>query len=88
MIEVLPNMIEKIKKKFVIPNLASCITYTCSFDIWTCRAGFDAFTMVVNFIITSWEPTHVAIGIFEIHNIIGATRTNKIKVLLDSFGFT
>jgi hypothetical protein len=44
--------------------------------------------MVVSVIDTSWEPTRVAIGIFEIHNIVGATITNKIKVLLDSFGFT
>jgi hypothetical protein len=53
-----------------------------------CHVGFDAFTMVVNFINTLWEPTRVAIGIFEIHNIVGATIKNKIKALLDSFGFT
>ncbi len=86
-IEMFPNMVEKTKENFVIPTFASCINYTCSFDIWMCRASFDAFTMVVSFINTSWEPTHVAIRIFEIHNIAGATITNKIKVLLDSFGF-
>jgi len=31
--------------------------------------SFDTFAMVVNIINTSWEHTHVIIGIFEIHNI-------------------
>jgi hypothetical protein len=63
-IEVLPNMIEKTKEKCVIPTFAFYITYICLFDIWMCHVSFDAFTMIVNFINTSWEPTHVAIGIF------------------------
>jgi hypothetical protein len=33
-IEVFPNMVEKIKEICVIPTLASCITCTCSFDLW------------------------------------------------------
>jgi len=34
---------------------------------------FDTFAMVMNFINSSWEPTHVTIGIIELDNIIGAT---------------
>ncbi len=28
----------------------------------------------------------MTIGIFEIHNIVGATMANQVKFLLDSFG--
>jgi hypothetical protein len=87
-IVVLPNMIEKPKRNVSSQPLHLIITCTCLFGIWMCHVGFDAFTMVVNFINTSWEPTHVAIGIFEILYIVGATIKNKIKTLLASFGFT
>jgi hypothetical protein len=48
-------------------------------------ACFDTFDIVVSFINASWEPCHVTIGIFEAHNIVGATMTNYVKTLLDSF---
>ncbi len=51
--------------------------------------------MVVNFInslmliwlfdFTIWEPTHVIMGLFEVHNTIGVAMANQVKVLLDSF---
>jgi hypothetical protein len=44
------------------------------------------FVMVVSFINSSWEPTHVTMGIFEMHNITNASMANQIKVLFDSFG--
>jgi hypothetical protein len=50
------------------------------------HVGYDTFVMVLNFIKSSWEPTHVTIGIFEGHKIIGASMVNQIKFLLDSFG--
>ncbi len=46
---------------------------------------FDTFVMVMNFVNLSWDPTHVTIGIIELHNTIDATMANKIKTLLDSF---
>ncbi len=59
------------------------------------HGGHDPFAMVVNFInsymlmwlfnFTIWESTHVIVGIFEMHNTIGAAMANKVKVLLDSF---
>jgi hypothetical protein len=49
--------------------------------------GYDVtFVMVVSFINSSWEPTHVTMGIFEMHNITNASMANQVKVLLDSFG--
>jgi hypothetical protein len=47
--------------------------------------NFDTFAMVVSFINTSSEPTHVTIGNFEIHNIASVAMVNQVKVLLDSF---
>jgi len=44
------------------------------------------FTMVVNFINSFWEPTHVIVGVFEMKNIIGASMGNHVKIILDSFG--
>jgi hypothetical protein len=43
------------------------------------------FAMVVNFINSLWEPTHVIVGVFEVKNIIGASMANQVKIILDSF---
>ncbi len=43
---------------------------------------FDTFELHQHFM----KTTHVTIGIFEVHNIIGATMANQIKVLLNSIG--
>ncbi len=50
------------------------------------HGGHDIFPMVVNFIDNLWEPTHVIVVIFEVHNTIGVAITNQVKVLLDVFG--
>jgi len=75
-IEVLPNMVEKTKEICVIPTFTSCIICTCSFDLWMSHVGFDIVAIVVSFINTSFEPCHVTIGIFEVHNTTSATMTN------------
>jgi hypothetical protein len=85
-IKVFPNIMEKTKKRCVSPTFISCVTYTCSFDLWMSYVHFDTFVMVMNFFNPSWDPTHVTIGIIERGNTIGATMANKIKTLLDSFG--
>jgi hypothetical protein len=72
---VIPNIVEKTKEKDVLPSLASYITCTY-FDLWMFHGGHDTFAMVVSFINKLWEPTHVIVGIFEVHNIIGATMVN------------
>ncbi len=67
----------------VIPTLASCIIYTCSFDLWMFRVDFDTFAIVVSSINTSWEPCHV-VGI-KVHNTAGVVVANQVKSLQDSF---
>jgi hypothetical protein len=68
-IDVVLNMVEKTKEECVITILASYVICTCSFDLWMSCASFNTFAIVVNIINTSWEHTHVTIGIFEVHNI-------------------
>jgi hypothetical protein len=50
------------------------------------HAGSNAFAIIVSFIDASWEPCHVTIRIFEVHNITNASMANQVKSLLDSFG--
>jgi hypothetical protein len=73
---VLPNIVEKTREKCVLPSLASYITCTSSFDLWMSRGGHDIFTMVVSFINKFWEPTHVIMKFFEVHNTTCAIMAN------------
>jgi hypothetical protein len=73
---MLPNIMGKIKEKYVLPSLASYITCTTSFNLLMFHGGHDTFAMVVNFINNLWEPAHVTMGIFEVHNTVGVTTTN------------
>jgi hypothetical protein len=84
--KMLLDMVEKTMELCVIPTLASCIIYACSFDLWMSCVSFNTFVIVVSFINTLWEPYHVTIWIFEVHNTISVTMANQVKYLLDSFG--
>jgi hypothetical protein len=42
--------------------------------------------MVVSFINDLWEPIHVNMGIFEVHNTIDVNMVIHVKMLLNSFG--
>lgn len=86
-IKVLLNIMEKPKKKYVLPSFTSCVTCTTSFDLMNISChGHDTFAMVVNLINNLWESTHVIVGIFEVHNMVGVAMVNQVKVLLDFFG--
>jgi hypothetical protein len=84
-IEMFPNVVDKTKENCVIPTLASCITCTCSFDLWMSHVNFDTFDIIVSFINASWVPCHVTIEIFEVNNVTGVAMENQVKSLLDSF---
>jgi hypothetical protein len=70
---------EENQGKMHLPTLVSCIIFTCSFNLWMFHVGFYTFAMVVSPINTSWEPTHVIIGIFEIYNITHVAMANQVK---------
>ncbi len=69
-----------------MPSLPSCVICTTSFNLWMSHGAHDTFAMIVSFINNLWEPTHVIVGIFEVHNTIGVAIANQVKVLLDIFG--
>ncbi len=45
--DVLLNLIEKIKQKYVLPLLNDCTTITTSFDFWMSKGACDIFALVV-----------------------------------------
>jgi hypothetical protein len=57
---MLPNIVEKTNKRFIVPSLASCVACTTSFNLWMSHGGHDTFSMVVSFIDNLWEPTGVS----------------------------
>jgi len=71
---VLPNIVEKTREKYVLLSFASYVTCLTSFNLWMSCGGHDTFAMVVSSINNLWEPTHVIMRIFE------------VKILLDFFG--
>jgi len=42
-----------------------------TFDLWMSCGGFDTFALVVTYINSKWEPCHITISIFEVHEIFG-----------------
>jgi len=63
--------VAKTMENYVILALESCVTTTCSFDLWMFRFGHDTFVLVINFLNSQWVPWHVTMGIFEANNAIG-----------------
>ncbi len=83
--EVLLDIVTKTMKKYVFPTLVSCITCITFFYLWMLHVSIDTFVLVIGFVNSYWEPTHVIVGVFEVQNTIGATMANQVKILLDSF---
>jgi hypothetical protein len=65
MIDIFPNVITHVKEKDVIFFLVLCVACIVSFNLWMSCAKCETFAMVVN---NSWEPTHVIVDVFEVHN--------------------
>jgi hypothetical protein len=45
--DVLLNLVENIKQKYVLPLLKDCTTITRSFDLWMSKGAHDIFALVV-----------------------------------------
>lgn len=74
--ELFSNVVDKTKEKCVHPSLVSCVTCTTSFELYMLQVGYDTFAMIINFINSSWEPTHMIVRIFEVHNTTNVTMDN------------
>jgi hypothetical protein len=47
--EVLPDLVEKTKQKYVLPKLKKCHSTIASFDIRMSKGAHDVFALVINF---------------------------------------
>jgi hypothetical protein len=63
-------MVSKTMERHVLPTLADATTIIATFDLWMSRKGFDTFALVMNYINKKWEPCHVIVGIFEVHETL------------------
>jgi hypothetical protein len=54
---------------------------TTTFDLWMSQKGFDTFALVVNYINKKWEPCHVTMGNFYVHETSRATMDVQCKNL-------
>ncbi len=50
------------------------------------HTSYDTFVMVIDFINSFWEPTHVIVDIFKEQNKTNIVMTSQVKNLFDSFG--
>jgi hypothetical protein len=66
--------------------LIHSITCTTSFDLWMFHANYNTFAMVISFIDYAWQPIHIIVGLFEVHNTLGVNMVERVKSLLGSFG--
>jgi hypothetical protein len=48
--EMLATMVKKIMDQYFVPNLASTIVVSTSFDMWMSQDGVDTFSFVINFL--------------------------------------
>jgi hypothetical protein len=65
MIDIFSNVVTHAKEKDVIIFLVLCVACIFSFNLWMSHAKYETFVVVVN---NSWEPTHVIVDVFEMHN--------------------
>ncbi len=69
----------------VFLTFVETITMIVTFDLWMSCGGLDTFALVVNYINNKWEPCHITINIFEVHEIFGVAMDLWLKDLLAHF---
>jgi hypothetical protein len=52
------------------------------FNLWMSQGGFNMFALVVNYINKKWEPCHVTMTIFEVHETSRVAMAIQLKDLL------
>jgi hypothetical protein len=61
--------------------LFNAIIVIATFDLWMSQRSFDMFALIVNYINKMWEPCHVTVGIFEVHETLGVAMAVQFKDL-------
>ncbi len=63
--DLLPRLMEKLRKLYVLPTLTKCHFTTTNFDLWMSKVGHDVFAFVINFLSGDWQPKHITLNLFE-----------------------
>ncbi len=79
---VVASMVNKTMECHVFLTFVDAIIVITTFDLWMFQGGFDMFILVVNYINKKWEPCHVIMGVFEVHETSRATMDVHFKDLL------
>jgi hypothetical protein len=80
--KVILSMVKKTMEHHFFPTLANAIVVRTTFDLWMSQGSFDKFVMVVNYINKKWEPCHVIMGIFGVHETLKVVIIVQLKDLL------
>jgi hypothetical protein len=75
-------MVSKTMEYHVLFTLIDAIIVIATFDLWMFRGSFDTFVLLANYINKKWDCCHVIVGIFEVHETLGATMAIQFKDLL------
>ncbi len=87
--EVILSMASKTMEDHVFPTIVNATTITSTFDMWMSRKGFDTFALFVNYINKKWEPCHVIVENFEVHETSGLPWMFNSRIyLLDTICWT
>jgi len=90
--KILLALVEKTLVTYVQHALASCMSTTCTFDLWMFARTHNVFVMVVNLLLifwfSNWEPKHVTINLFEAITTNNVAMAPKLRKLLDMFSLT
>lgn len=65
------NMVSKTMECHVILTLVEATTIITTFDLWMSWTSFATFVFVVNYINKNWQPCHIIMGFFEVHETMG-----------------
>jgi hypothetical protein len=75
-------MVSKTIECHVLLALIETTTSVVTFDLWMFQISFDTFALVVNYINKKWQPCHIIVGLFEVHETTRAIMAIQLKALL------
>ncbi len=83
--EILPELVEKTSRQYVLLALANHFSTTASFDLWISKGVYDFFALVINFLSNDWQPKRVTIGLFGMTETIDQALARSLTKLLDKY---
>ncbi len=54
-------------KLHVFAHLVKIAIVFANFDLWLSRGGVDIFSLKINYLNNYWNPMHVIVDLFEVH---------------------